>query len=123
VIDSHEKNFVGIFVPGSSEPDWKAETGQLNAILNRHKYTGLDIKYFTDNLGRADLEKMREATVTLLHHGLEEERYERARDVLSRLNQVVGTFKILAYKIAERPLRIEYLKFSFEPCILPNGCE
>jgi hypothetical protein len=123
LINGQEKNFVGVFVPGSAEPDWEAEAGELRAILDRRKNAGLDIKYFTDNLSRSDLEKVREANVTLLHHGLEEEQYERAREVLSRLNQVIGSFKILEYKISERPLRIDYLKFSFEPCILPTGCE
>jgi hypothetical protein len=70
------------------------------------------VTYFTDNLSRSELENVSAAWAMLHRHGRKEEEYQQANDVLNSLHRVSGLFSVLEYKIADNPLRIEYLKFS-----------
>ena len=113
--NAHESNFIGILVPGGIKPDWHAEYENLNTVIEQNRNAGLKITFFTDNLNERELNRVFEAGLELKHHGLDERQYAQAREVLDELHQAIGIFRILDYKIAENPLRIESLKFSFDP--------
>lgn len=104
-----DANWVGIDVSGTKE---RPSTDSLRSALDHYSGIGLCVTYFTDNLSRSELENVSAAWAMLHRHGRKEEEYQQANDVLNSLHRVSGLFSVLEYKIADNPLRIEYLKFS-----------
>jgi hypothetical protein len=114
-----DANWVGIDVSRTKE---RPSADSLRSALDHYSGIGLCVTYFTDNLSRSELENVRGAWAMLHRHGGKEEEYQQANDVLNSLHRVGGLFSVLEYKIADNPLRIEYLKFSFDPCD-PQTCD
>jgi len=114
-----DANWVGIDVSRTKE---RPSADSLRSALDHYSGIGLCVTYFTDNLSRSELENVRGAWAMLHRHGGKEEEYQQANDVLNSLHRVSGLFSVLEYKIADNPLRIEYLTFSFDPCD-PQTCD
>jgi len=113
--NGQESNFIGIFIPGGIEPDWHVEAESLRSALEQNRNAGQEINFLIDDLRGSDLDKVIEAWLTLMHHGLDEEQYAQAREILDALHRATGIFTILGYRITVKPLRIDSLRFSFSP--------